>query len=259
MTSAQAGDVGIYVGGRFWQRIGNISDPLVHLPQLRAQTITSAAAITWNVASGATGLLTLGVNTTLRVTGGASGDTAQLVVTQDGTGSRTLALHSSVVRFSGVDAPVLKTDANAVDVLLFLNIGGTWNFLGLVGAAAAAPAGKDLQLVGSANVNVGTAGTYVGTGLTIPNGAEWGAVEFGGESAQLVWINLSRLRGLSPKTAGSLVGSDPRLTFSVGGIPTGVAVNVVYIALHRTSGNELLITTQDNRDDPMPLRFYQFA
>ena len=131
LTSAGAGDVGIYVGGRFWQRIGNISDPLVHLPQLRAQTITSAAAITWNVASGATGFAdprgeyhAPGNGRRVRRHGAVGGYSGR-------HGLADAALHSSVVRFSGVDAPVLKTDANAVDVLLFLNIGGTWNFLGL--------------------------------------------------------------------------------------------------------------------------------
>ena len=259
LTSAGAGDVGIYVGGRFWQRIGNISDPLVHLPQLRAQTITSAAAITWNVASGATGLLTLGVNTTLRMSGGVSGDTAQLVVTQDGTGSRTLTLHSSITRFSGVDAPVLKTDANAVDVLLFLNIGGTWNFLGLVGAAAAAaaPAGKDLVEVGSQNVNVTSVDRFFATGITIPSDAEWGAVEIGGESGNLTWFNITRLRGKTATTANSGFTSSTAVGILAGG-SMDAQPDIVYAALGRTSSFELLFGTDQTGDSPMPLRLYAF-
>lgn len=258
LTSAQAGDVGIYVGGRFWQRIGNISDPLVHLPQLRAQTITSAAAITWNVASGATGLLTLGVNATLRVTGGASGDTAQLVVTQDGTGSRTLALHSSVVRFSGVAAPVLKTDANAVDVLLFLNIGGTWNFLGLVGAVAAAPAGKDLVLVGSENVDVTTARRLVATNIDIPSSAMWGAVRIVGEDVPvLAWISLADLRAKTPASNTNNATTSNAVGLEVARY-TGSGVGRVLLLLGRTSANKLLVSTNSTSDDPMPLELYRF-
>ena len=78
ITSADAGDLGgVYVGGRTWQRLGNmIKGPA----KLRTQTLTSAAAINWNVASGHTALLTLGVNTTLQITGGDDGDVAYLKV-----------------------------------------------------------------------------------------------------------------------------------------------------------------------------------
>ena len=127
LTSADAGDLGVYVGGRTWQRLGNmIQGPA----KIRTQALTSAAAITWNVASGHTATLTLGVNATLRISGGADGDLAFLKVKQDGTGSRTLALHASILRFKDIAAPTLSTTANSVDLLMFVNDGGTWNYVG---------------------------------------------------------------------------------------------------------------------------------
>ena len=136
LTSAQAGDVAIYVGGRFWQRIGNLADPLIHLPQLRSQVLAYAATIDMNVGLGYTGLLTLTGNTTFDITvngrpGGMVGDVAELLVTQDGTGSRTLALDSSIMRYHGVAAPVLTTDANAIDHLLFKQVtASNWYYIG---------------------------------------------------------------------------------------------------------------------------------
>ena len=128
LTSAEAGDLGVYVGGRTWQRVGNlIKGPA----KIRTQALTSAAAITWNVAVGHTATLTLGVNATLRISGGADGDLAFLKVKQDGTGSRTLALHSSILRFKDIAAPTLSTAANAVDLLMFVNDNGTWNYVGM--------------------------------------------------------------------------------------------------------------------------------
>ena len=128
LTSAEAGDLGVYVGGRTWQRLGNmIQGPA----KIRTQALTSAVAITWNVAVGHTATLTLGANTTLRISGGGDGDVAFLKAKQDATGGRTLTLHSSVLRFKDVAAPVLSTFANAVDLLMFVNDGGTWNYVGM--------------------------------------------------------------------------------------------------------------------------------
>ena len=136
IASARAFDIAVYTGARFWQRAGNL---VTGRSQLTTQTITSAAALAWNLNLGYTGLVTLAHNATLTITGGASGETAKLIVTQDSTGSRTLTLGRGISRFAGVAAPVLKTAAASVDVLEFLNIGGTWTFIGTVKAAPAGP------------------------------------------------------------------------------------------------------------------------
>ena len=128
LTSAQAGDLGVYVGGRTWQRVGNL---ILGPAKLRTQVLASAAAIAWNVASGHTATLSLGVNATLNMSGGADGDMAFLKVKQDTTGGRTLALHANILRFKDVVAPVLSTTANSVDLLMFVNDAGTWNYVGI--------------------------------------------------------------------------------------------------------------------------------
>lgn len=126
LTSAEAGDLGVYVGGRTWQRVGNmIKGPA----KLRTQTLTSAAAVTWNMNQGHTALLTLGHNVTLTISGGEDGDLAYLKAKQDATGSRTLTLHAGILRYKGAAAPALTTTARASDMLLFINDGGTWYYV----------------------------------------------------------------------------------------------------------------------------------
>ena len=99
--------------------------------QTTVQTLTSAATITWDLTSGYSALLTLGHNTTLTMMGGSSGEVAFLTVTQDTAGSRTLTLANTISRLGGVEALTLKTATNAVDLLLFVNIGGTWTYAGV--------------------------------------------------------------------------------------------------------------------------------
>ena len=95
------------------------------------QALTSASTLTWNVNSGAVADLTLGHNVTLNISGGEDGETAMLRCLQDGTGSRTLTLHSSIQR-GGRDAPTLNTGANDRDYLLFTKVGSTWIYLGII-------------------------------------------------------------------------------------------------------------------------------
>ena len=100
------------------------------IPQLQSQVLTYAADMSMDVGAGYVGLVSLTGNTVFQITGGRTGDVADLLVTQDGTGSRTLTLHSSVSRYHGVPVPTLTTDANAIDSLLFRLVGATWYFVG---------------------------------------------------------------------------------------------------------------------------------
>jgi hypothetical protein len=81
--------------------------------------LTDGATITPNFNTANNFSLTLGGNRTLanptNITAGQSG---VIVITQDGTGSRTLA-YGSYWDFSGGTAPTLTTAANAVDVLVY--------------------------------------------------------------------------------------------------------------------------------------------
>jgi hypothetical protein len=81
--------------------------------------LTDAATIAVDLSLGNNFSVTLAGNRTLgaptNVTAGQSG---VIVVTQDGTGSRTLAFNS-VYKFAGGTAPTLTTTASAVDVLAY--------------------------------------------------------------------------------------------------------------------------------------------
>ena len=81
--------------------------------------LTDGATITPDFAAANNYSLTIGGNRTLanpsNLTAGQSG---AIVITQDGTGSRTLA-YGSYWKFSGGTAPTLTTTAAAVDVLAY--------------------------------------------------------------------------------------------------------------------------------------------
>ena len=81
--------------------------------------LTDGATIAVDLSLGNNFTVTLAGNRTLgaptNVTAGQSG---VIVVTQDGTGSRTLA-YNSAYKFAGGTAPTLTTTASAVDVLAY--------------------------------------------------------------------------------------------------------------------------------------------
>lgn len=81
--------------------------------------LTDGATITPDFSLGNNYSVTLGGNRTLanptNITAGQSG---VIVITQDGTGSRTLA-YGSYFKFPGGTAPTLTTTASAVDVLAY--------------------------------------------------------------------------------------------------------------------------------------------
>lgn len=124
LSQLPPGAVGQYLGwtGTTWAP--------VEIPQLATQDLTFAAALSMNVAQGYVGTVTLTGNTVFTITGGANGDVADLLVTQDTTGSRTLALATAVRRYSGQPPPALTGDGGAIDSLLFRRIAGNWYFVG---------------------------------------------------------------------------------------------------------------------------------
>ena len=83
--------------------------------------LTDAATIAVDMSStgGNNFSVTLGGNRTLgNPTGLTAGQSGIIYVTQDATGSRTLA-YSSYWKFPGGTAPTLTTTANAVDALVY--------------------------------------------------------------------------------------------------------------------------------------------
>lgn len=94
-------------------------------------TLTDAANISWNVATGQKAKVTLAGNRTMdAVSNAAEGATYTLWVIQDATGSRTITWTSSGAGsfdFGTDGAPTLTTTANAADLLAFeaISLGGT--------------------------------------------------------------------------------------------------------------------------------------
>lgn len=81
--------------------------------------LTSASTITPNFATSNNFSLTLATNATLaNPTNIVAGQSGVITITQDATGSRTLA-YGSYWKFAGATAPTLTTTASAVDVLVY--------------------------------------------------------------------------------------------------------------------------------------------
>jgi hypothetical protein len=81
--------------------------------------LTSGATVNTNLADSNNFSLTLATNATLaNPTNIVAGQSGAIVITQDATGSRTLA-YGSYWKFAGATAPTLTTTANAVDVLVY--------------------------------------------------------------------------------------------------------------------------------------------
>ena len=82
-------------------------------------TLTDAASIAVDFALGNNFLVTIGGNRTLAApTNAVAGQTGQIYVIQDGTGSRTLS-YNSVYQFVSGAAPTLSTGASDVDILVY--------------------------------------------------------------------------------------------------------------------------------------------
>jgi hypothetical protein len=90
-------------------------------------TLNDAASIATNAALANTFTVTLAGNRTLaNPTNLVSGSTYIWQVTQDATGSRTLA-YGSAFKWAGGVAPTLTTAANAVDIITAVCIGSNLN------------------------------------------------------------------------------------------------------------------------------------
>jgi len=86
-------------------------------------TLTDAATINWDTNSGQVAVVTLAGNRTVAApTNLQNGAFYSIQVTQDGTGSRTLAWNA-IFKWNAATAPTLSTAANAVDFFNFRSDG----------------------------------------------------------------------------------------------------------------------------------------
>ena len=110
-----ANEVSLATGGT--QRLSvNSSGHLNHNGSASADinALTSSTAITIDMSTAQNHSVTLAHNTTFDISNGTAGQTGSIIITQDGTGSRT-ASFSSKFKFAGATAPTLSTTASAVD------------------------------------------------------------------------------------------------------------------------------------------------
>jgi hypothetical protein len=88
--------------------------------------LTDAATVDVDLSLGINFSLTIGGNRTLGAPSNTkNGQAGEIIITQDGTGSRTLAYHANW-KFAGDSDPVLSTAAGAVDVLSYKVVNSTF-------------------------------------------------------------------------------------------------------------------------------------
>jgi hypothetical protein len=142
------------------------------------QSLSDAATITWNPTNGLNASVTLGGNRTLSFgSTPAVGSYGTLIVTQDGTGNRTITLPGTANKVLGSasnNTIALSTAANAKDILNFYFDGSNyyWNVgQGYGTAAAAVITNLTTGVSGILPVANGGTGAATLTGLVKGNGA----------------------------------------------------------------------------------------
>jgi hypothetical protein len=138
------------------------------------QALTAGATINWNPALGLNASVTLDQNSTLSFTNTPNvGSYGTVVLTQDGTGSRTIAIPiianvtNKVLGSTSTSTVTLSTAANSKDILNFYYDGTNcyWNIGQGYGATAASSSAASINLTTTGS----GAATLSGTNLNIPN------------------------------------------------------------------------------------------
>lgn len=87
----------------------------------KVQTLTTGSTISWNMASGNTGVLTLVVTGTTisNPTNISAGNTYKLIIKQNAAGNKTITTWGNYFKFPGAVKPVLTGTANSIDIFEF--------------------------------------------------------------------------------------------------------------------------------------------
>jgi hypothetical protein len=118
LKGAGAGSISAATAGTDYAGISNVQT-FTAGQRGEVTALTSASTITPNLADSNNFSVTLDTNATLaNPTNIVAGQSGVIAITQDGTGSRTLA-YGSYFKFSEGLAPTLTTTAAAVDVLVY--------------------------------------------------------------------------------------------------------------------------------------------
>jgi hypothetical protein len=118
LKGAGAGSISAATAGTDYAGISNVQT-FTAGQRGEVTVLTSASTITPNLADSNNFSVTLDTNATLaNPTNIVAGQSGVIAITQDGTGSRTLA-YGSYWKFADATAPTLTTTASAVDVLVY--------------------------------------------------------------------------------------------------------------------------------------------
>jgi hypothetical protein len=118
LKGAGAGSISAATAGTDYAGIANVQT-FTAGQRGEVTVLTSGATVNTNLADSNNFSLTLATNATLaNPTNIVAGQSGAIVITQDATGSRTLA-YGSNWKFAGETAPTLTTTADAVDVLVY--------------------------------------------------------------------------------------------------------------------------------------------
>jgi hypothetical protein len=129
-TSLGLGTIATFDEATTAQVLANTADKALSTDQTWAAAdyiaLTDAATVAVDMSLGINFSLTIGDNRTLGApTNTKNGQAGEIIITQDGTGSRTLAYHANWKFAGGVD-PTLSTAAGAVDVLSYKVVNSTF-------------------------------------------------------------------------------------------------------------------------------------
>jgi hypothetical protein len=118
LKGAGAGSISAATAGTDYAGISNVQT-FTAGQRGEVTVLTSGSTVNTNLADSNNFSLTLATNATLaNPTNIVAGQSGAITITQDATGSRTLA-YGSNWKFAGATAPTLTTTANAVDVLVY--------------------------------------------------------------------------------------------------------------------------------------------
>lgn len=139
---------------------------------------SSGSTETLDLALGNVQDITLTANCTFTLTGATSGVACSMsvILRQDGTGSRTVTWPGSVTWLEG-SAPVLKTAASAIDVIVLFTMDGgtTWGGTNAGGTVSPLTTKGDLYTYSTTNARlpVGSAGQILTPNPSATTGLEW--------------------------------------------------------------------------------------
>jgi uncharacterized protein (TIGR02145 family) len=231
------------------------------------QTLTDASTISWDPSLGLNASVTLGGDRTLSFsTTPVAGSYGTLVVTQDGTGNRTITLPSingvtnNILGSTSTSTVALSTAANAKDILNFYFDGTTcyWN-IGQGYGTVATPVSSNTNLASSVTgtlpiANGGTGATTAAASLTNLGAAPIASPTFTGSVTAPIYASTPQAL-----TDASIISWDPSLglnasvtlggnrTLSFSTTPVAGSYGTLVVTQDGTGGRSITLPSTTNK------------